>query len=138
MKTLGILKRDRIEAMKAKDTVKKNLISVLIGEVEYQVMKKKKVSDQELESLTLKTIKKQINTNNDVLKVNVNPEKKDELNRENEILESYLPKMKTEDEIKQIVEAYKLQGLTELPQIMAQIGKDYPDTVDRGLVRKFV
>ena len=138
MKTLGILKRDRIEAMKAKDTVKKNLISVLIGDVEYQVMKKKKVSDQELESLTLKTIKKQINTNNDVLKVNVNPEKKDELNRENEILESYLPKMKTEDEIKQIVEAYKLQGLTELPQIMAQIGKDYPDTVDRGLVRKFV
>lgn len=138
MKTLGILKRDRIEAMKAKDTVKKNLISVLIGDIEYQVMKEKKVSDQQLESITIKTIKKQINTNNDILKVNINPDKKAEIDKENEILESYLPKMKTEEEIKQIVEAYKVQGLTELPQIMAQIGKDYPDTVNRGLVRKFI
>lgn len=87
-----LIKKDRIQAMKDKDTLKRDLLGTLIGEAS------KQVKDPTDESVT-STIKKFIKNDEDTIKLISDNEAISILNKEITILESYLPKQLTEKEI---------------------------------------
>jgi len=74
------LKSDNIAAMKARDSVKRGILQVVIGVATKDI---KEPSDE----VVLKSIKKVIGANKETLENSVNPD----LEKENKILEEYLP-----------------------------------------------
>lgn len=95
--TVEQIKKDRIQAMKDKDTVKKNLLSTLLGEIENSPSK----GD---ESIVIPTIKSLIKRLKEVSKYEDNAV-------ELAILENYLPKQLTEDQIRAIFADNGLEGV---------------------------
>jgi uncharacterized protein YqeY len=49
-------------------------------------------------------------------------------------LETYLPKLMSEDQIREIVLGYKASGLNNVGQIMGQFNKEYKNLADNKLV----
>ena len=91
------LREDVKQALRDKNEVKKNILRVVIGEVETQESRtNKSFTDEEVE----KVLRKMIASNQEVLS-----SKEDKtLTLENEILSSYLPKLLTQEEIKEHLE----------------------------------
>ena len=51
-------------------------------------------------------------------------------------LEPYLPIMKTEAELTEIILGYKAEGVSNVGQLMGKINKDYKWVIDNALVSK--
>lgn len=93
---LSVLKKDKQQAFVAKDSVKKSILEVLIGEVQLTESRTNKTL-QENEIFSI--IRKLIKSNEESLNSTDNDSVKEKLNLENKILSSYLPKTLTKDEI---------------------------------------
>jgi uncharacterized protein YqeY len=122
---------DLIQARRDKNAPKLKLIQTLIGAVEQQKSKnsgKKVLTVDEITLSTIKSFKKNIK---DFLKVATNQDTIRELEFELEILDSYLPKQLTCDQILDII---KLNDLKTVPAGMQYFLKNYPSQYDSEIL----
>jgi len=120
------IKKDFIEAMKNRETLRKNLLSVVVSEI--QTIEKNtgvdNLSDEEVTKILTKNVKSLKETNNSF----PSPETAEELS----IVESYLPKQMSEDEIRiKITELMENGEANNIAEVMRVFGK-LP--ADRSLV----
>ena len=116
---------DYMTAFKAKDVVSKKLLSVIKGEI--QTIEKNvgvdSLSDEEVTKILNKTVKS--------LKETLQASNDEDTRLELEIVEAYLPKQMSKDEIVSKVTELKVAGVTNIGQIMKEFAT-LP--VDRKLV----
>ena len=120
------VKRMRLDARKAKNTVAATVLGVLIGELDKASEKARSQSKDFTDTDTIAMVKKLIHSNNDTLKHRVYPA----LIEENEILETLLPKQLSEDQLRTIIATNELSGV---PAVMQFLGSNYPGQFDRAL-----
>ena len=120
---------DYLTAFKAKDSVSKNLLSVIKGEI--QTIEKntgiENMSDEDVTKILNKTVKSLKET----LQASDSVDAKLELS----IVESYLPKQMSKDEIFAKVTELKIAGITNIGQIMKEFAA-LP--VDRKVVSEVI
>jgi uncharacterized protein YqeY len=120
---------DYMTAFKAKDSVAKNLLSVIKGEI--QTIEKntgiENMSDEDVTKILNKTVKSLKET----LQVSDSADTKLEL----VIIEAYLPKQLSKDEIFAKVTDLKIAGITNIGQIMKEFAS-LP--VDRKVVSEAI
>jgi hypothetical protein len=120
---------DYMTAFKAKDAVSKKLLSVIKGEI--QTIEKNvgvdSLSDEEVTKILNKTVKS--------LKETLQASDSADTKLELEIVEAYLPKQLSKDEILSKVTELKVAGITNIGQIMKEFAT-LP--VDRKLVSEVI
>lgn len=120
---------DYMTAFKAKDAVSKKLLSVIKGEI--QTIEKNigvdSLSDEEVTKILNKTVKS--------LKETLQASDSTDTKLELEIVEAYLPKQMSKDEIVSKVTELKVAGVTNIGQIMKEFAT-LP--VDRKLVSEVI
>jgi uncharacterized protein YqeY len=119
---------DYMTAFKAKDVVSKNLLSVIKGEI--QTLEKNtgvdSLSDEEVTKIlnkTVKSLKETIEKGGEIAKMEL------------AIIEAYLPKQLSKEDIVAKVTELKLAGITNIGQIMKEFST-LP--VDRKLVSEVI
>lgn len=130
---MGTLKEkisvDYMSAFKAKNTVAKNLLSVIKGEI--QTIEKntgvETLSDEEVTKILNKTVKSLKETNASFPSA--------QTAEELFIVESYLPKQMSKDEITQKIVELKANGVTNIGAIMKEFANA---PVDRKLVSEVI
>lgn len=134
------LRKDNMQAMKAHDTVKKGVLGMVISAI---ALAEKESGKTLLKQDELVYVQKELKQTRDALQQT--PESRTDLIEENKtkiaILESYLPKQLTVDEIKEIIEKMlqekgleatkKSQGI-----IMKEMMASYKGQVDGKLVNQ--
>lgn len=130
------LRKDNIEAMKEKDTLKKNVLSIAISKCQLVITEKRGKGEEFTEGDCLTVIQKLIKEVEEeaIAFKNVGRlEKAEELDKQKEIMKLYLPKMLSAEEIK--AEINKLEDKT-MPSIMKHFKLNFQGKVDMGLVSK--
>jgi len=120
------VKRMRLDARKAKNTVSATVLGVLLGELDKASEKARGQSKDFTDTDTIGFVKKLIQSNNDSLKHRLQLS----LIEENEILETLLPKQLTEEQLRSIIAKNELSGV---PAVMQFLGSNYPGQFDRAL-----
>ena len=122
------IKEKRIEAMKAKDKATRTLLTVLLGNLE----NKAKTDGTEItDSMVMQECKKLKRTNDEVIKLVGPGEAADFLHRDNEILEEFLPKQLTAQEIRDLIDVMSIKNIG---QVMKFFKENYDGQVDNKLV----
>lgn len=109
------INQDYMEAFKAKDTLKKNLLSVVKGEIQ-TIEKNQGISnlpDEEVVKIlnkTAKSLREIFVTDNSEVLTNVRLEL--------DIIESYLPKQMTQEEITEKIKSLIEEGASNMGEIM--------------------
>jgi len=129
MKLQAQIKKDLSSAMKAKDDVKKDTLRVVIGELGRS--DKKELSDDEV----IKVLRKLIKYEKEVL-----DKKGDDIDSAYiKIIENYLPKMATDEEIKKWIEQnIDFSQFKNKMQAMGLIMKYFGSLADGNMVRKIL
>jgi hypothetical protein len=96
MALLDTIKNQVIEAMKAKDTLTRDVLRVLQGDIE---MHHTRTGEHMTDDQAQKVVRKLIKSNQDTIAGTTDAEKLDKLEKEIVILEALLPKTLTVDEI---------------------------------------
>lgn len=116
------LKAERLSAMKERNTIKKNVLSTLIGEIELKNKGKDRIeplSDIEI----IKEIKKMVSNN-----ITTNTED------ENVYLEHYLPSLLSDSELYEIIYDFitknNLVGMKSMGSIMKNLNEHYAGQFD--------
>ena len=130
METLKVkINADYMAAFKAKNTIAKNLLSVIKGEI--QTIEKNQgietLSDEEVTKILNKTVKSLKETNTSF--------PSEQTTEELAIVESYLPKQLSKDEIVNKVTELKNNGVTNIGLIMKEFAS-LP--VDRKIVSEVI
>lgn len=113
------LKTQRIQAMKDKQIVAKNLLTTLLGELEG---KAKRDNTEITDEMVVQTCKKFMASNDEVIAQTFSVEAATKLKEENVILEAYLPKQLTEAQLTAIVSA---SGATNVGDAMKFLKENY-------------
>jgi uncharacterized protein YqeY len=121
------LKTQRIQAMKDKQTVAKNLLTTLLGELEG---KAKRDNIDINDEMVVQTCKKFIASNEEVIAQTTSTEAATKLKEENVILNNYLPKQLTEEQIGSII---KSSGATNVGDAMKFLKEQYAGQYDSRL-----
>ena len=136
------LLQDLKEAMKEKDTVRKNTVQLVrSGVLQIEKDKKIELDDEGVLDVISKELKKRRDSMPDYVKSG-RQDLIDNLNKEIEVLLTYLPKQLTEDEIKVIVEeAVKETGaatMKDMGKVMANITPKVKGRADNKIVSGLV
>lgn len=115
-----------IEAFKSKDMERKNFLGLLKGEIQNEEGRGTVTTDETVMTI-LRKMEKSLKQTNTTESLN-----------ELKYLDSYLPKLMAEDQIRIIVNGYKGQGLTNVGQIMGQFNKEYKGLADNKLVSSII
>lgn len=117
---------DFITAFKAKEMGKKDFLGLLKGEIQNEQGRGTVITDETVMLILRKMEKslKQTNTEQSLVEL--------------KYLEPYLPKLMSEDQIREIVLAYKASGLNNLGQIMGQFNKEHKALADNKLVSSII
>lgn len=114
------LKKDYLDSRKSKNVVLSNLLSVVIGDInKYEIDTKKEVTDDE----AIKIIKKVLKGVNDTISYKTSENSL----IEKEVLESYLPKQLSEDELRDML--FKL-SLPSMKDYMLHFKENYNGMYD--------
>ena len=130
------LKKASMEALKSKDKEARAALSVVINK--YNLMsielktQGKEISDADLIAIISKTLKELADEKDGFIKVN-RPDRVSAIEVQENTLKAYLPKMLSEDEIKE--EIAKLEDKS-IPSIMKHFKANFAGKVDMGLVNK--
>jgi uncharacterized protein YqeY len=126
------IKSDRIQAMKNKNTVEKNVLSYIIG----QLTNIEKQGDVITDTVVIKELKKLVQSN-------ISTES-DELIGENVYLERYIPKVLSETELVNLVnpkldliDKSKLQ-FNLIGVILKELDKEYPGQINGKIASKVI
>lgn len=118
MKLKEKINKDYIEAFKAKNTVSKNLLSVIKGEI--QTVEKntgvENLSDEDVNKILNKSVKSLKET----LTSLTDSEKVSTVQTELNIVESYLPKQLSVEEIQSKIDALVASGMKNMGMIMKE------------------
>ena len=136
------LLQDLKEAMKEKDTVRKNTVQLVCsGILQMEKDKKIELDDEGVLDVISKELKKRRDSMPDYVKSG-RQDLIDNLNKEIEVLLTYLPKQLTEDEIKVIVEeAVKETGaatMKDMGKVMANVTPKVKGRADNKIVSGLV
>lgn len=123
------LKKRNIQALKEKDTVTRGVLSLVLGRL-VTLSKEKEITDADVLVLLQKTVKELDEQIVDFTKAN-RDEKVNELKAQRAFVEAYLPKMLTEDEIKQIINELPDKSIQN---VMKHFKANYTGRVDMKLV----
>jgi len=125
---LNKMQADRITAMKNKDTVKKNLLTLLLNRIQTIEKNKGTINDEDV-LVALKAEEKQINES---LRDAKKAKREDIISLEEEkllIVNSYLPKMLSEDEILKILNDNGAQKGMNMGALMQLVLRDHKSEV---------
>ena len=123
MKTLKEkINSDFMVAFKNKEMDKKNFLGLIKGEIQLQEGRGVESTDENI-LIVLKKLEKSLNQNGD-----------ENSKKELEYLSPYMPKMMSEDEIRNIIINLKEEGLNNLGQIMGEFNKNFKGKADNKLV----
>lgn len=130
------IKKANVAAMKARDSVAKGIYSIIINKYMLLSIEKKEkgveTTDADLVQIITKTIKELSDEKENYLKVG-NNQKAEDIQKQASLLTAYLPKMLSEDEIRN--EISKLEDKS-IPSIMKHFKTNFQGQVDMGLVNK--
>lgn len=121
------LKTQRIQAMKEKQVVAKNLLTTLLGELEG---KAKRDNTEINDEMVVQTCKKFIASNDETIKLSKIVEAVHTLQLENEILTTFLPKQLSEEQLRSIVTE---SGATNVGDAMKFLKDNYAGQYDSRL-----
>ena len=128
------IKADQLAARKNKEALKATLLTTLFSEAQ---MKGKNAGHETTDEETTQVIQKFLKGINESIsyleKGDINPEALTTVRAEKEILEAYLPKMASEDEIKAEVAALKASGAANIGAIMKGLKDKFGSTLDGKL-----
>ena len=128
------IQKDRIEALKAKDIVRKDILGFLVSKLKNRAIELKvdELADSEVLSIIQKMCKELEDEKAGYLKVGMT-ERATNTSSQLDIVKDYLPKQLTEDEIKSVIET-----LTDktMPSVMKYFKTNYAGQVDMSLVSK--
>lgn len=136
MVTLLDLKKAKMNALKTHDENAQNVLGIIISA--YQKMqidkqgKGQQMTDADMVSVLNKTLK-ELSDEKEMYEANGRKEQADADAKQMEIVKSYLPKMMSEEEIKEVIE--KLEDHS-IKTIMTEFKTNYAGKADMGLVSK--
>ena len=136
------LLQDMKEAMKEKDTIRKNTVQLVrSGILQIEKDKQIELDDEGILDVIAKELKKRRDSIPDFEKSG-RTDLLEGLNKEIEVLLGYLPKQLTEDEIKSIVEEAVAESgastMKDMGKVMAIISPKVKGRADNKIVRGFV
>jgi len=123
MSKLELVKKDLLEARKSKNVITKNLLSTFVGEIETSLKNENIDIDTLVESLAKKFIKNASTIDNDVSR------------KEIEILNEYLPKMASKQEI---LEFLRNKDLSLGGRLIGEAKNHFGGNVDPALVKQTI
>ena len=130
------IKRENIEAMKNKDTVARSLYSVLLNKLKLEEIKKREagqaMTDADCSVVMQKMIKELTEEKLSYEKAG-RTESVEELNKQLSLVEKFMPKMLSKDEIKEII--LSLDDKT-IPAVMKHFKANYNGQCDMRLVQE--
>jgi uncharacterized protein YqeY len=112
------INKDYIDAFKAKNTLSKNLLSVIKGEIQ-TIEKNTGVENLTDEDVT-KILNKSVKSLKETLSSLTDPDKLSFSKTELEIVESYLPKQMSAEEIESKIDSLISSGITNIGAIMKE------------------
>ncbi len=139
------IKKEQLEARKAKNTIKTNLYTTLLGEIQTAVIGTSgsvstKQDNNVTDDVVIKVINKFIKNIKETLSL-----RPDDFTATTELtlLETFLPQKLSEEELKQIVANLKIAAGTKtggalLGFVMAELKKSYSNLYDASIVRTLV
>lgn len=133
---IDTLKKENLLALKNKDENKRAVLSVIINKYmilgyEYKA-NNKEIGDTELINIISKTLKELEEERKSFLEAN-RADKVSDLDKQIEIIKIYLPKMLTEEEIKNIILSLDDKSI---PSVMKHFKLNYNSKCDMALVNK--
>lgn len=130
------IKKANIQAMKDKDTIARSFYSVLMNKFLLEKIAKGSretaLADADASNIIQKTIKELNEEKENYLKVG-NTEEVEKLSRQIEIASSYLPKMLSKEEIKNIIDSLADKSV---PTVMKHFKANFNGQVDMRLVQE--
>ncbi len=130
------LQKENIKTLKEHDKVAHEIIALVFGKCKNEAIDKayedRKLPDPEVLKIIQKTIKELEEERLAFQKAN-REEKVLELERQKSILEAYLPKQLSEDEIRAIINTLEDKSI---PSVMKHFKANYQGQVDNSLVSK--
>lgn len=130
------LKKANMEALKSKNKNVRAILSVVINKYNLARIelstKGKEIADADLLRIIQKTIKELEDERAGYLSVN-NTQRVEEIDEQMKTIQSYLPKMLTEEEIKN--EILSLEDRS-IPSVMKHFKENFAGKVDMGLVNR--
>ena len=131
---IGELKAANINAMKARDNTARAVLSVVLTKYKNQEVELraqgKEIGDKELLAIIQKTLKELSDEKEGYAKVN-NLVKVEEISKQEAVLNGYLPKQLSEQEIRDIISSLEDKSV---PNVMKHFKMNYAGQVDMGLV----
>jgi uncharacterized protein len=127
------IRRDMFDAKKNKDMLKANLLSTLFSEMFNLTKSGKPYSEEDF----TKIVKKFVKNIDETVALDIPAEKKDNLIKEKVILESYLPKQLSKDEIEKIVTEMLGSG-KQMKDIMQFFKENYAGMYDGRTVNEMI
>ena len=132
------IKSTNIEAMKARDNVTRGILSVVITKYKNQEVELraqgKEISDKELIAIIQKTLKELSDEKEGYVRVN-NTERVESISKQEEVLNRYLPKQLSEQEIRDIINTLEDKSV---PNVMKHFKANYAGQVDMSLVNSIL
>lgn len=133
---IDALKKASMEALKTKNKEARAALSVVINKYNLVAIELKtqgkEITDADLVSIIAKTLKELADEKEGFVKVN-RPDRVEAIKVQEDTLKAYLPKMLSEDEIKE--EILKLDDKS-IPSVMKHFKQNFAGKVDMGLVNK--
>lgn len=130
------IKKQNIEAMKNKDAIARNLYSVLLNKIKLEEIKKREtgsaLTDADVSNILQKLIK-ELNEEKASYEKAGRVDSVEELNKQLLLVEKFMPKMLSADEIKTII--LSLEDRT-IPVVMKHFKANYNGQVDMRLVQE--
>ncbi|MDD3988212.1 MAG: GatB/YqeY domain-containing protein [Candidatus Omnitrophica bacterium] len=129
------IKNDYLCAMKAHEKIEKDLLSVVLGEINNEEGRGKKMDDIAIQNLLRKMVK-----DSEIIIDNAQDESfKNAAKIERAILESYLPQLMSEEEIKRKIELILLtMTQPNMGLVMKEFNIKYKGKADNAIVSKIV
>lgn len=130
------IKKDNVQAMKDHNSVARAIFGVVMNKVMLLSIELKKdgkeLVDADTVQILQKTIKELTEERDNYVKAG-NAEQAKIIENQKAIIEKYLPKMMSEEEIKAIIDAMEDKSI---PAIMKKFKSEYAGKVDMGLVNR--
>ena len=131
------IKKDSLQALKDRNKEKRSILNIVIN-MHSQLKSQKNANSDIGDPETIKIIQKQVKELKDILvdykKAN-NQKEVSTIESQIKILEDYLPKMLSEDEIKQVIESLPDKSIGS---VMKHFKQNYQGRVDMSTVNKLV
>ena len=130
------LKKEKLQALKEKNTNKSNLLSVIISNFQLVEIEKKAKGENVSEETMLSVLNKVLKGLNDEKEMFASNNKEKEaktIEEQISIVKAYLPKLLDEEEVRKIISSLSDKSVKS---IMTKFKTEYAGKVDFGLVAK--